>query len=222
MIIGDQDHSTAAAPAQFAESPFSRVLQQPLILGLFLPVQSGGWSASLLPRTTDWTFDYNAALTRRAEALGFDLVFGLAQWTSKGGYGGVSKYREDSLDPFITVTALSAVTKRILLISTIHVLFGPLHPLHIAKFGATLDHISGGRWGINIVTGYSPREARMFGGEHIEHDGRYEMAYEFTDMMCRLWGASDDLTLKGKFWSVDKAFVTPNSPLTKSGLVDSL
>jgi dimethylsulfone monooxygenase len=86
MMVADQNRSTAAAPVQFAESPFSLVLQQPLILGLFLPVQSGGWSASLLPRTTDWTFDYNAALTPRAVALGFDLVFGLAQWTSKGGY----------------------------------------------------------------------------------------------------------------------------------------
>ena len=83
MIVANQNHSTAAAPAQFADSPFTRVLRQPLILGLFLPVQSGGWSASLLPRTTDWIFDYNAALSQRAEALGFDLVFGLAQWTSK-------------------------------------------------------------------------------------------------------------------------------------------
>ena len=69
---------------------------------------------------------------------------------------------------------LSAITDRILLISTIHVLFGPWHPLQLAKFGATIDHISGGRWGINVVTGYAPREARMFGGEHIEHNSRYE------------------------------------------------
>src|ERR1700760_3627134 len=82
MIPDNPDHSTAATPDQFPESPFPRAIRQPLIVGLFLPVQSGGWSASLLPRTTDWTFDYNAALTRRAEELGFDLVFGLAQWTS--------------------------------------------------------------------------------------------------------------------------------------------
>ena len=107
------DPKPAARVRGRADSPFFRVIRQPLI-GLFLPVQSGGWSASLLPRTTDWTFEYNAALTRRAEALGFDLVFGLAQWTSKGGYGGVSRYREDSLDPFIAVTALSAITNRIL------------------------------------------------------------------------------------------------------------
>jgi dimethylsulfone monooxygenase len=218
-MTGDPDH--AAEPALFPQSPFSRVIRQPLILGLFLPVQSGGWSASLLPRTTDWTFDYNAALTRRAEALGFDLVFGLAQWTGKGGYGGVSKYREDSLDPFIAVTALSTITERILLISTIHVLFGPWHPLHIAKFGATVDHISGGRWGINIVTGYSPREARMFGGQHIEHDRRYEMAEEFADIMCRLWGASDNLTLQGKFWSLENAFVTAKPRYGRPVLVNA-
>jgi FMNH2-dependent dimethyl sulfone monooxygenase len=209
-MVPDIDGSDAVAlPSKSPDSPFSRVANQPLILGLFLPVQSGGWSASLLPRTTDWTFDYNAALTHRAEALGFDLVFCLAQWAGKGGYGGISKYREDSLDAFIAVTAPSSITERILLISTIHVLFGPWHPLHVAKFGATLDHISRGRWGINVVTGYSPREARMFGGQHIEHDRRYEMAGEFTDMLCRLWGAADDLTLQGKFWSVERAFVTP-------------
>ena len=88
-------------------------------------------------------------------------------------------------------------------------LFGPWHPLHLAKFGATIDHISGGRWGINVVTGYAPREARMFGGEHVEHDRRYEMAGEFTDILCRLWGETEDLTLQGKFWSLEKAFVTP-------------
>jgi FMNH2-dependent dimethyl sulfone monooxygenase len=215
------DPGHAAEPALFPESPFSRVIRQPLILGLFLPVQSGGWSASLLPRTTDWTFDYNAALTRRAEALGFDLVFGLAQWTEKGGYGGVSKYREDSLDPFIAVTALSALTQRILLVSTIHVLFGPWHPLHIAKFGATIDHISGGRWGINVVTGYSPREARMFGGQHIEHDRRYEMAAEFADIVCRLWGATDNSTIEGKFWSLENAFVTPKPRYGRPVLVNA-
>lgn len=221
MMPEDPGDLTAPTPKQFLDSPFSRVLKQPLILGLFLPVQSGGWSASLLPRTTDWSFEYNAALTQRAEALGFDLVFGLAQWTSKGGYGGISKYRENSLDPFITVTALSAMTERILLISTIHVLFGPWHPLQVAKFGATIDHISGGRWGINVVTGYSPREARMFGGQHIEHDRRYAMADEFTELMCRLWGASADLTFSGRFWAVEKAFVTPKPRYGRPVLVNA-
>src|SRR5258708_20518178 len=114
MMAADQDHTTTASPPRFAESRFSRVLDQPLILGLFLPVQSGGWSASLLPRTTDWTFDYNAALTRRAEELGFDLVFGLAQLAGKGGSRASSKTSAPSLHPFMPVTAPATPTDQTL------------------------------------------------------------------------------------------------------------
>jgi FMNH2-dependent dimethyl sulfone monooxygenase len=74
---------TPASPLEFPDSPLARIMQQPLLLGLFLPIQSGGWSPSSLPRSTSWEFDYNARLTRRAEALGFDLAFGLAQWMEK-------------------------------------------------------------------------------------------------------------------------------------------
>ncbi len=103
------------SPASFPDSPLSRALSQPLMLGLFLPIQSGGWSMSTLPRTTDWSFDYNARLTRKAEALGFDLVFGLAQWLGKDGHGGTTRYRRDSLDSFITIASLASLTNRILL-----------------------------------------------------------------------------------------------------------
>lgn len=122
----------ALSPADIGGSPLHSVLQQPFLLGLFLPIQNGGWSPSLLERTTDWSFDYNKQLTIDAEALGFDLVFGLAEWNAKGGYGGEMRYREQSIDPFMTTAALSAVTSRILLISTLHILYGPWHPLHLA------------------------------------------------------------------------------------------
>lgn len=208
-------------PADFPESPLARVLQQPFLLGLFLPIQDGGWTPSTLPRTTSWTFDYNAALTRRAEELGFDLVFGLAQWTPKGGHGGTTSYREVSIDSFMTVAALAPITSRILLISTVHVLYGPWHPMHLAKFGATLDHISGGRWGANIVTGHIPREARMFGMERRDHASRYERAREFTRLMKELWAAKDNLTVDGPFWSMENAFVTPKPRFGRPVLVNA-
>ena len=191
------------------------------MLGLFLPIQSGGWSPSTLPRTTDWRFDYNAALTRQAEALGFDLVFGLAQWTPKGGHGGKTSYREISIDSFMAVSALAAITSRILLISTIHVLYGPWHPMHLAKFGATLDHISGGRWGANIVTGHIPREAAMFGMVRPDHERRYEMADVFTTRLRQLWSATENLTVDGPFWSMKDAFVTPKSRFNRPILVNA-
>lgn len=192
-----------------SRGPLAHALRQPLLLGLFLPIQDGGWSISTLPRSTTWDFEYNKRLTLQAEALGFDLVFGLAQWLSKGGHGGGMRYRENALDSFIATAALSSVTSRILLISTIHVLYGPWHPLHLAKYGATLDHISGGRWGVNIVTGHVGAEWRMFGKTRVEHDLRYEMADEFTDIAKRLWLSDENLSLDARFWSLEDAFVSP-------------
>jgi FMNH2-dependent dimethyl sulfone monooxygenase len=212
---------TPASPLDFSDSPLSRIMQQPLLLGLFLPIQSGGWSPSSLPRSTSWDFDYNARLTQRAEALGFDLAFGLAQWMGKGGTGGAIRFREQSLDPFITATSLATMTRRIILISTIHVLYGSWHPLYLAKFGATIDHISNGRWGLNVVTGFVPSEARMFGNEQIAHDKRYEMAGEFTELMKALWASNDNLSCDGQYWRLIDAFVTPKPRFGRPLLVNA-
>ena len=190
------------------ESVLSAALRQPLTLGLFLPIHKGGWTISAAPRGTDWQFPYNLALTQRAEALGFDLVFALAQWLPKGGMGGRIAYRDNSLDSFMTAAALTAATKRIMLISTVHVLYG-IHPLFLARFGATLDHISEGRWGVNIVTGSRPEERVMFGLDAIEHDLRYEMIHEYADILTRLWGENENLTYDGRFWQTDGAYVVP-------------
>ena len=208
-------------PTDFPDSPLSRALKQPFLLGLFLPIQDGGWTPSTLPRSTTWSFDYNKALTQKAEALGLDLVFGLAQWTPKGGHGGETKYREISIDSFMTVSALAAVTERILLISTIHVLYGPWHPMYLAKFGATLDHISGGRWGANIVTGHIPREARMFGQTRPDHGKRYEMAEVFTTRLKELWAATENMTVDGPYWAMENAFVTPKPQFGRPILVNA-
>src|SRR6202008_775006 len=91
-------------------TPLQKMQQKSFLLGLFLPMQEGAWSPSAAPRSTSWTFDYIKECTIRAEALGFDLVFGLAQWLGKGGYGGEIRFREHELDPIITNPALASVT----------------------------------------------------------------------------------------------------------------
>lgn len=178
------------------------------MLGLFLPIQSGAWSPSLAPRETSWTFDYNARCAIMAENFGFDLVFGLAQWMGKGGYGGEMKFREKATDPLLVTAGLAALTKRILLVSTVHILYG-WHPLLLAKFGATLSEMSGGRWGLNMVTGYKKSEFEMFGLEQIEHDHRYVMADEFVTLMKRLWSEDENITVDGRFWKMKDAFIAP-------------
>ncbi|MDD2547308.1 MAG: LLM class flavin-dependent oxidoreductase, partial [Burkholderiaceae bacterium] len=196
------------SPADFPESPWAQALRQPLLLGLFLPIQAGGWSASTLPRSTDWQFAYNRDLVLQSEALGFDLVFALSQWLPKGGYGGV--FDGNALDSFMTTAALTAVTQRILLVSTIHVLYGPLHPLHLAKWASTLDHISGGRWGINVVTGHRAVEHQAFGWDRIDHDRRYELTAEFIEVVQRLWADPENYSFEGLSpWKLQGAFVAP-------------
>ena len=203
-----------------AHAALERAARQPFMLGLFLPHQEGAWSPSAAPRGTSWTFDYNARCAVRADELGFDLVFALAQWLGKGGYGGDINFRDNALDPFITSAALAPLTKRVLLIATVHVLYG-WHPLHLAKYGAVIDHLSGGRWGLNVVTGYKESEFRMFGLEPIPHDERYDRADEFTSMMRRLWADDEPLTHAGQWWRTEQAYVAPKPDNKKVVLVSA-
>ena len=185
-------------------------------------MQEGAWSPSTAPRSTSWNFDYIARCTRRAEELGFDLVFGLAQWLGKGGYGGEMHFREHEVDPIIANAALSSLTTRIVLINTVHILYA-WHPLHLAKFGAAMDHISGGRWGINIVTGYKPSEI-----SHVQPrtDRARQSAMSwlkrgFTTIMKRLWAEDDELSFDGRFWKTEKAFLAPKPGLRRPFLVNA-
>jgi len=187
---------------------FERAVRQPLMVGLFLPHQQGAWSPSKAPRGTDWSFAYNAECAVQADEMGFDLVFALAQWLGESGYGGEIRFRENTLDPFIASAGLAPLTRNVMLISTVHVLYG-WHPLHIAKHGAVIDHMSGGRWGINVVTGYKDKEPRMFGLEKIERDERYARAAEFTELMKLLWTSDENLDFDGEWWRTEQAFVAP-------------
>ncbi len=188
----------------FPDSPLSRALRQPLLLGLFLNLQDIRFSN--LPTQSSWTFDYNAEVVKKADALGFEMAFSRTQWLPKGGYDG-----DGSLDSFTALGAMAAITKNILLISTIHVLYGPWHPVHLAKIGATLDHISKGRWGINIVTGHRAVEHEMFGWQRIEHDQRYAMADELFNVLHRLWSDDENYSYDGTLnpWRLSNAFITP-------------
>ncbi|MDY0747670.1 LLM class flavin-dependent oxidoreductase [Paucibacter sp. R3-3] len=205
----------ARAPSEFPDSPLSQAFKQPLMLGLFLNLQDIQRTA--LPTSNTWTFDYNTRIVQQGEALGFELAFSRTQWLPKGGYDG-----EASLDSFIALGAMAAATSRIMLISTMHVLYGPLHPLHIAKYGATLDHIAKGRWGINIVTGHRAIEHEMFGWQRIEHDQRYALSAELFDVVESLWSSDEDFWHRGRQgWAVNRGFITPKPLYGRPVLVNA-
>ncbi|KAH8660504.1 flavin-dependent oxidoreductase [Xylariales sp. PMI_506] len=211
-----EDGPILKGPFDFDDSPLSKAAaHQPLLLGVFLNLRE--FNKSTVPTTGTWTFDYNVEIVKKAEELGFDLAFSRTQWLPKGGDG------EASLDAFVALGAMAAVTSKIMLISTMHVLYGPLHPLHIAKYGATLDHIAKGRWGINIVTGHRAVEHEMFGWQRIEHDKRYAMAGELFDVVESLWGETENLSYEGKIspWRLHNAWITPKPLYGRPVLVNA-
>jgi alkanesulfonate monooxygenase len=101
-----------------------------------------------------------------------------------------------SFEPLTLLSALSMVTERIGLIATGSTTFD--EPYHVARRFASLDHISNGRAGWNIVTTSNPDAALNFGlTEHVEHDERYRRAREFYDVVTGLWDSwADDAWLR--------------------------
>ena len=96
-----------------------------------------------------------------------------------------------SFEPFTLLSALASVTDRIGLVATASTTYD--EPYHIARRFASLDHISGGRAGWNIVTTANPDAALNFGlEEEVEHDERYVRAREFYDVVTGLWDSFAD------------------------------
>ncbi|MCI0429714.1 MAG: LLM class flavin-dependent oxidoreductase [Rhodospirillales bacterium] len=116
-----------------------------------------------------------------------------------------------SFDPLTLLPALAVVTERLGLIATASTTFN--EPYHIARKFASLDHISGGRAGWNVVTTSNPEAALNFGlDEHVEHGKRYRRAREFFDVVTGLWDSwADDAFIrdveKGIYFDPEKLHV---------------
>ena len=116
-----------------------------------------------------------------------------------------------SFEPFTLLSALAGATEHIGLIATGSTTFD--EPYHIARRFASLDHISGGRAGWNIVTTSNPDAALNFGlEEHMEHGERYARAREFYDVVTGLWDSwADDAFIRdvesGIYFDPDKMHV---------------
>ncbi len=185
---------------------------QPIELGFFAWNLACGMTASKAvlsdrPRLRDfWHWDTALHLNQLAERIGYEYQVPFGRWR---GYGGASGYNDDSLDFLAAAACLAPVTTRLGLFSTVHVTYH-FHPVHIAKLGATIDFVSKGRWGLNVVTGAgNRRENRMFGQEPVEHDRAYDMADEFVTLMKWLWTSDEPLDFEGDYYRAYDALLRP-------------
>lgn len=185
-------------------------------LGAFL-MQTGhhiaAWRHPEAQADAGTNFKHYADLARRAEAAKFDAIF----FADSVGVRSTDlpflarTARADQLEPLTLLPALAAITERIGLIATASTTFN--EPYNIARKFATLDLISGGRAGWNLVTSSSEVEARNFNyDKHPEHSQRYERAAEFHDVVTGLWDSWEEGALlrdkkSGVYYDVDKLHV---------------
>jgi len=139
-------------------------------------------------------FRHYAEITQTAERGKFDLMFVAdAVATRDGKLEALSRCPQYMayFDPLTLLPALAVVTTNIGLCATATTSYN--EPYHIARKFASLDHISGGRAGWNVVTSSNVSEAFNFGRErHYEHDARYDRAIEFVEVVKGLWDSWDD------------------------------
>src|ERR1700675_344931 len=159
-------------------------------LGVFIPIGNNGWLISTTSPQYRPSFDLNRQVVEKAERFGFDFALSMIKLH---GFGGPSQYWDHNLESFTLTAGLAAVTSRIQLFASVAVLTLP--PPIAARMAVTLDSISHGRFGLNIVTGWQRAEYDQMGiwpgASHYEH--RYDYCSEYVEIMQELWatGRSD-------------------------------
>ena len=154
-------------------------------------------------------------VAQTAERAKFDMVFladGIGIRAKDEPPGALSRSAQTAeLEPITLLSALAAVTSRIGLVATASTTYN--EPFHIARKYASLDHLSGGRAGWNVVTSWSDAEARNFNRDsHLDYDTRYERAAEFVEVVKGLWDSWEDGAVlgdqaSGVFFDPDKLHV---------------
>jgi FMN-dependent oxidoreductase (nitrilotriacetate monooxygenase family) len=130
---------------------------------------------------------------RSAEAATFDALF-FADGLNYGPPATWAYKTTEDFEPLTATAALSSVTERIGLVVTGSATLA--HPYHLARQLLSLDHLSGGRAGWNVVTSFARAAADNFGtGGVVDHDERYRVAQEALDVVRKLWDSWDTGTI---------------------------
>lgn len=178
--------------------------QNRLKLGVFGVNVSGGCSMTDLPEVLKVEWAESVSIARAAEAAGIEAVIPVARWR---GMGGNVNFNHRNFESFTWAAGLSAVTTTISVFATFHV--PTVHPVRAAKEVATIDHISNGRFALNLVAGWNEDEIRMFGAPQLPHDERYDHADEWISICKELWTREGDFDWNGKYFTSPRLYSEP-------------
>ena len=180
---------TIDAPTRTAQPDEPRA---PLQFAYWVPNVSGGLVVSKIEQRTDWEYPYNRDLARLAENNGFDYALSQVRYMSS--YGAEFQHESTSFS-----LALLLATERLKVIAAVHP--GLWHPGVLAKLGATADHLSDGRFAVNVVSGWFKGEFTALGEHWLDHDERYRRSEEFIRALKLIW-TQDHAEFAGDFYRI--------------------
>ncbi len=174
-------------------------------IGVFIPINNNGWLISENAPQYMPSFELNKRITLAAEKHGLDFVLSMIKLH---GFGGKTQFWDHGLESFTLMAGLAAVTTRIKLYASVATLTVP--PAIAARMAVTIDSISGGRFGLNLVTGWQKAEYAQMGlwpGESHFHR-RYDMLDEYATVLRALWD-SGECDMQGEFYTMDHCKLSP-------------
>jgi len=150
------------------------------------------WRHPRAPSREVYDLPYFQSLAAASEAAKLDAIFvadHVGMWDTFE--SNIAHYANPRLEPITLLSALAAVTSQVGLLATASASY--TEPYNVARMFASLDHLSHGRAGWNVVTSSMPEEAMNFGHDgNIDHANRYERAGEYLDVVKALWDSIDD------------------------------
>jgi FMNH2-dependent dimethyl sulfone monooxygenase len=168
--------------------------------GYWLPV-FGGWLRNVPDEGMEASWSYVRDLAQRSERLGYNLTL-----VAELNLNDIKGTDAPSLDAWSTAAALAAVTERLEIMIAVRPTFHP--PALLAKQVASLDHLSGGRVSLNVVSSWWEDEARQYGVAFDTHDQRYARTGEWLSVVSGMWTEAR-FSFAGRFYRVEDATLEP-------------
>ena len=181
-----------------------------LKLGIF-GINGKGTANTLISDFHRPTWKANLVAAQLADAAGLEAIVSYSRW--KGHELGKLEHPSGIvLDPFTWAAGIAQATRYAAVFATTHA--STYHPITVAKQAATIDIISGGRFGLNVVAGWNRSEIEMFGTSLREHEERYKYLAEWMEIVLRLWTETGEFDHHGDFFDVVRGGSRPQ-PLQK-------
>lgn len=175
-----------------------------LKLGTFQTNLDSGCVMSDLEGRLDITWPNTIALAKLADEMEFEALVPVARWH---GWGGNTNPQGPGFEAYTWAAGIGASTKKTGVFATSHITIN--HPVIAAKQSAVIDHISGGRYALNVVTGWNQPEIEMFGQPLLSHEERYACADEWLSIVKRLWTEDAMFDHDGRYFKIAKGYLEP-------------